>query len=325
MAVPREDRVTRKAGMGSDAPLFSVVIPTLGRPSLARALSSVLNQTDPDFEVIVVNNGDKSHTVAILGSFRDARLRLFEQPSKGVSAARNRGITEARGTWVTFLDDDDRARPEWLATWRSALGHDAQALTAEVGYVRPGDTPRPAACSLDVADPTMRASTLLAGGFALRRSTLVKAGGFDEDLQYFENYDLGLRLCDILAGMPMAVRHIARVLVEITAAPPRTRALHYGTETGRSAVRVLSKHPKRSASDPHTTAAFLRIASRSAREGGDVRQAIGRSLKAIILDPANHKNWRSLLAATLTPMMIVPKTVRMRLWPRYQHRRPNRG
>lgn len=100
-----------------ESPLVSVVIPTRGRPELLyRAIDSVLKQTMPDLEVIVVVDGQDDVSEDTLKSFEDPRIRWLVQPhQKGAPAARNRGFSVARGEWISLLDDDDEWLPEKLA------------------------------------------------------------------------------------------------------------------------------------------------------------------------------------------------------------------
>lgn len=94
-------------------PLVSVIIPTRNRPALVlRAIHSVLTQSMPDLEVIVVIDGPDSKTEEALETIQDARVRLLALAERvGGSETRNRGVQVARGRWVAFLDDDD----EWLS------------------------------------------------------------------------------------------------------------------------------------------------------------------------------------------------------------------
>lgn len=98
-------------------PKVSVVIPTYNRAVKVRtAIESVLAQTLSDLEVIVVDDGSSDDTGKILGAAFGDRIRYFAQANQGVSAARNKGITEARGEWIAFLDSDDqweREKLEW--------------------------------------------------------------------------------------------------------------------------------------------------------------------------------------------------------------------
>lgn len=93
------------------APLISIIIPVYRAEAyLRRGLDSLLQQTKGDWEAICINDGSPDGSGDILREYaaKDARIRVFEQENSGVSVARNRGIAEARGTYITFLDADDR-------------------------------------------------------------------------------------------------------------------------------------------------------------------------------------------------------------------------
>ena len=106
----------------ADCPLVSAVIPTRGRPGfLAGAVRSVLRQTWPRMEVIVVVDGPDAATEAQLERVRDPRVRtLYLERPCGGSEARNAGVRMARGEWVAFLDDDDEWLPEKIERQMSA-------------------------------------------------------------------------------------------------------------------------------------------------------------------------------------------------------------
>lgn len=88
--------------------MFSVVIPLYNKElSIKSTLESVLNQSYHDFEVIVVNDGSTDNSAKIVEQIEDERIRLIHQENQGVSAARNKGIEEAKYDWIVFLDGDD--------------------------------------------------------------------------------------------------------------------------------------------------------------------------------------------------------------------------
>lgn len=113
--------------------LVSVVIPTYNHADFLRqALQSVMDQTYPHWEAIIVDNHSTDHTDEVLRAFPDPRIRVIRIHNNGVIAAsRNRGIAEANGKYVAFLDSDDVWHPEKLT-------HTIKAFQADVGLVSHG-------------------------------------------------------------------------------------------------------------------------------------------------------------------------------------------
>ncbi len=106
----------RCEGPLADDPLVSVIIATMNRPQLVvRAVRSALSQIVDDIEVIVVQDGPNKATVRALSHIDDPRLRIHVLPSHlGPPGALNAGIGQARGRWITILDDDDEYLPTKL-------------------------------------------------------------------------------------------------------------------------------------------------------------------------------------------------------------------
>jgi glycosyltransferase involved in cell wall biosynthesis len=96
---------------------FSVVIPLYNKEQyVQRAVESVLAQTYSDFELIVINDGSTDRSVENINQYKDARLRIIHQKNAGETAARNRGIQEAKNNLIAFLDADDEWLPDFLQT-----------------------------------------------------------------------------------------------------------------------------------------------------------------------------------------------------------------
>ena len=95
--------------------MISVIIPLYNKETLiSKTIHSVLSQSYRDFEVIVINDGSSDKSVNVVEEFHSEKIRIISQQNAGVSAARNRGIEEAQGKYVAFLDADDEWRPDYL-------------------------------------------------------------------------------------------------------------------------------------------------------------------------------------------------------------------
>ena len=114
---------------------FSVIIPLYNKAdTIKRAIDSVLSQTCPDFELIVVDDGSKDNGTEVVSAICDARIRLVRQANGGVSKARNRGIELAQAKHVTFLDADDEYLPDFLATLEHLIAKYPDAEIYGTGY-----------------------------------------------------------------------------------------------------------------------------------------------------------------------------------------------
>jgi len=96
-------------------PKFSVVIPTYNRERfITKAIDSVLRQSFTDYEIIVIDDGSSDDTRTVLAPYME-KIHYIYQENSGVSAARNAGIREAKGEWISFLDSDDEWFEDYLA------------------------------------------------------------------------------------------------------------------------------------------------------------------------------------------------------------------
>ena len=114
--------------------LISVVIPIYNvSPYLRLCLESIKNQTYPHFEVLLVNDGSRDDSKDICQEFihKDERFRYFEQENLGISAARNTGILNSNGEFVTFIEGDDFVDPNYLEElYHTALKNDSEIVVA---------------------------------------------------------------------------------------------------------------------------------------------------------------------------------------------------
>ena len=96
--------------MGNSSALVSIIVPAYNAEKyVADAIESVLRQTYPYFELIIVDDASTDRTAEVVQSFSDQRIKLIRHTSnKGPGAARNTAIETAKGKWIAFLDADDQ-------------------------------------------------------------------------------------------------------------------------------------------------------------------------------------------------------------------------
>lgn len=120
--------------MDSIHPKVSVIIPVYNAaPYLHRCIDSILSQTFPDFELLLIDDGSKDRSGEICDEYADldTRVRVFHKENGGVSSARNVGLDHARGEWVTFIDADDFVRLRYL---EHLLNHVGEQIDLVISY-----------------------------------------------------------------------------------------------------------------------------------------------------------------------------------------------
>ena len=185
----------------NSSPLVSIIIPTFNRSEyLPRAIGSVLKQTFKDFELIVVDDGSTDKTCQLLDSFSDPRIRYESQPNRGVSSARNRGIRNSNGTFLSFLDSDDEWMPSKLEKQLEALedNPDYMIVHTEEMWIRNGQRINQKNKHRKYGGWVFRHCLPLCvispSSILMHRKIFSKIGLFNEGFPVCEDYELWLRL-----------------------------------------------------------------------------------------------------------------------------------
>lgn len=205
-----------------------------GAPWVAEAVASILDQTDGDWELVVIDDGSTDATPDLLACVRDARVRVHRQARTGLTRALNRALGLARAELIARLDADDRALPERLARQRAFL-----AARPEVGVLGTGAREvdgtgrevrlvRPPTEDAAIRRALIRANPFVHSSVMARRALVERAGGYDERLPVAQDYGLWMRLAALTRlanlGEPLVVRRLGERRVSVEREDDRLRA-----------------------------------------------------------------------------------------------------
>lgn len=199
-------------------PLISIVVPCFnGEKYLGEAIESALNQTYPNIEVIVVNDGSTDGSLKVAKSFLP-KVRIFSQANKGESAARNKGIKWAKGEYLNFLDADDYFLKEkiWKCYEPIAKGYDVVFCEFESVFETPGWFNHRGAeknQTWDSKEPVFHSlSASIASSAPLyHKKVFEKVGEFDERIQVQQDIDFFFRVA--LKGLQ--IKKLSERLIKI--------------------------------------------------------------------------------------------------------------
>ncbi len=184
--------------MDIDTPLISVIIPTCNRPSLLEAaIRSVLWQTYPAFEIVVVDDASTTDTCQVVESFGDDRITwVRNEYNQGAAVSRNRGADRAKGELLAFLDDDDEWVPHKLAEQVKLFDGPEVGMVLCYAHdkrfgLRKIWKPAPEVTYEDLFKSNSISPT---STFLVRKSFFQQVDGFDPALRSGTEYDLAFRL-----------------------------------------------------------------------------------------------------------------------------------
>lgn len=184
-------------------PKVSIIMPAYNTAGLIKgSLDSVFSQTYSDFEILVVNDGspDTPQLEQVLQPYLD-RIIYVKQENKRAAGARNTAIRHARGEFLAFLDSDDCWLPCHLAAQMNRLAQDPALDLVYANGMRIGDPRRqvefmrrcPSTGAATFEALVMERCQIPVSTVVARKSTIVAAGGFSEELARCDDYDMWLR------------------------------------------------------------------------------------------------------------------------------------
>lgn len=219
--------------------MISVVIPLYNKAhTIVNTLRSVVNQTYRDFEIVIIDDGSTDNSVEIIQkNFHDPRFRIISQTNAGVSSARNRGVSEATGEYIAFLDGDDEWHPEYLEYICKGIARYPGAGMLCTGGL--GTSILSSRISYSVAKKYIGKITKLnffenpavlshTSRTVVKKKVFMAAGGFPIKMRCCEDYALtqkiGLISEFVYIGLPLS-KYVGGVSGQITSADQETRYL----------------------------------------------------------------------------------------------------
>jgi len=301
---------------GRKSPQFSVIIPAYNSAeTLPGAIESVLDQTWPAHEIIVVDDGSTDNSLQVANDFT-SKVRVIHQPNAGVSAARNRGADSATGDWLAFLDADDWYYPDrlrWHAEW---IGRDTDLdfLTGDYEYRREDgsligssmalhpsglEMLRKAGGKNEVLMESQEIGSFVADHFgdihtlSVPRKTFLELGGYPPGFRVCEDVHFLTRLCAASTRVGVICRPMGAYLIHGASATRSDplKAQEYNVQT-----LLDLKHLARGFPVPVQRGVMVRLRNGRLNLGyalvksGRRRDAIGAVLPSLIESPG----WASL-------------------------------
>jgi glycosyltransferase involved in cell wall biosynthesis len=183
-------------------PLVSVVIPTYNRANeIGPTLESIIAQTYPQWEAIIVDDGSTDNTAEVVNQFiaKDARIHFIRhEHNRGGQAARNTGIKAAKGEWIAFLDSDDRWLPESLSLRLAVAEREDVSVVHSAGYLqKEGEELKPyyiPTWSGRIYHKVLTREGPMFQALLVKKEALEKIGYLDENIRAFQEWDTSIRL-----------------------------------------------------------------------------------------------------------------------------------
>ncbi|MCJ8280166.1 MAG: glycosyltransferase [Rivularia sp. ALOHA_DT_140] len=182
-------------------PCCSIIIPAYNAIKyLPETLESVLKQSFTDFEVFIIDDGSYDNIVEWVDGIQDSRVKFISQKNKGVSAARNLGISNASGEYIAFLDADDLWESSKLEKQLQYLAENPSVglIHAEMALIDEESKSLGRKFTSDIEGNALKQlleqNTIVTSSVIVRRSCLEKVGNFDNNLTSSEDWELWVRI-----------------------------------------------------------------------------------------------------------------------------------
>lgn len=300
--------------------MFSIIIPLYNKEQyVQRTIRSVLAQTYQDYEILIVDDGSTDKSLSMVHTFEDPRIRVVQQANAGVSAARNRGVAEAKYDLIAFLDADDEWLPQYLETIKTMENNfpECHVFTTNYKIVDSNANERyPVNTTLiefngeygvipnyfDIASRT--APPICASAVVLRKSAINNIDGFPVGITLGEDLLVWARLaCKykiVYAKVPLAIYNF-QTLSELTAPGKKPDEVNY---VGRELARLIDHCNLDTAALKLYIGLWHRMRLNEFMKRGEALESFKEMRRIIAYNPRDYKSYVLLLLA------ILPKFLR---------------
>jgi len=291
-----------------------------GEKYLREACDSIISQTFTDFEFIIVDDGSTDRSVDILRSYKDERMKIIQQPNKGLSAALNVGLSASAGKYIARMDADDVSVPHRLETQYEfleshpecvAVGSNAMVIDADGEYLFTSDQPT----DWEIIRSKLPRMSFFHSSTLYRRDTALSCGGYQENIKHY--YE------DLLFFNHLAcrgeLRNLSQPLLKVRLVPTSItnfdqksyplimtivqRILQTGVfseEDQKLTEKIYCKNDRRwKESNYH-----LRVGKINLEDRLDRRRAINHFLRSLQKRPGNGTSWFNLFLSFFPEKLI---------------------
>jgi glycosyltransferase involved in cell wall biosynthesis len=259
----------------TNLPTVSVIIPTFNRAeTILAAVVSVINQSYPVTEIIVVDDCSQDNTRGVLASIQDSRLRIVRsQKQSGAAAARNLGVKHAKGLWIAFQDSDDywfahklEKQMELVKNFPDAILYYSRFIQYYAGKIELVPHQSFKHTSGFVKDDLLLSNFVSTQTILMKRSCFEDVGGFNESLPALEDWEFALRVTSL--GALCCVEE--PLIIAYDTPGSLTRNVQKGID---ARLKILADHQAEYAQRHDLIAHHLHVVGKTYLQTGNLRQA----------------------------------------------------
>ena len=179
---------------------ISVVVPTYNRQlTIERCINSILNQTIPVEEIVIVDDGSNDNTLKIIKAINCNKIKVIKQNHRGAQAARNLGILNSTGDYIAFLDSDDEWLPNCIETYYKYINDDFDKVLYADCYILNETNKKKRRWRLPDANGNVYKQLLMNPfpmfqGLLVSKKSLLQIGLLDENVVAYQEWDTSIRL-----------------------------------------------------------------------------------------------------------------------------------